>query len=139
MMTARDLREVHEHMDATAAHGVSGDVVGTTDEQTLTNKTLDGGNNTFANIPQSAITDLVTALEALAQAIEDAEGDADQALSNAVNAINSALSGKANTVHTHTAAQITGDIDAFTVEGRRFYSQSSQPTGAPIGAGWAVI
>lgn len=40
MITARDLQEPHDHIDTTAAHGATGAVVGTTNTQTLTNKTL---------------------------------------------------------------------------------------------------
>jgi hypothetical protein len=36
-------------------HGVNGSVVGTSDQQTLTNKTIDGGDNTLQNIPNSAL------------------------------------------------------------------------------------
>lgn len=35
--------------------GPTGDVVGTTDVQTLTNKTISGSSNTFTNIPNSAL------------------------------------------------------------------------------------
>jgi microcystin-dependent protein len=40
MITGRDLQEPHDHMSATEAHGATGAVVGTTNTQTLTNKTL---------------------------------------------------------------------------------------------------
>lgn len=40
MITARDLQEPQDHINATAAHGATGAVVGTTNTQTLTNKTL---------------------------------------------------------------------------------------------------
>lgn len=42
--TARDFREPQLHIDATAAHGATGAVVGTTNTQTLTNKTIAATN-----------------------------------------------------------------------------------------------
>ncbi len=62
MMTARDLREPQLHMDAsTGVHGVtSGNVVGTSQAQTLTNKTISGTSNTLTNIAQSSVTGLPT-------------------------------------------------------------------------------
>jgi hypothetical protein len=44
------------HTSATSGvHGVVGNVVGTTDAQTLTNKTIDGNNNTLSNIANSSL------------------------------------------------------------------------------------
>lgn len=55
-LTARDLREPQEHIAADAAvHGITGKVVGTTDSQGLTNKTINGSLNTFLNIPKAAL------------------------------------------------------------------------------------
>jgi hypothetical protein len=66
MITARDLQEPQDHIAASSAvHGLTGSVVGTSDTQTLTNKTLSGagaGANTFTSIPQASITSLTTDL-----------------------------------------------------------------------------
>lgn len=49
--------DLDAHVAATSAHGVSGDVVGTIDAQTLTNKTIDADNNTISNLAHGAEVD----------------------------------------------------------------------------------
>ena len=53
---AQDFEDGSAHYAAsTAVHGVAGSVVGTTDNQTLTNKTISGSSNSFSAIPYSAV------------------------------------------------------------------------------------
>jgi microcystin-dependent protein len=47
MIVGSDLQLPHDHIDETAAHGATGAVVGTTNTQTLTNKTVNLTSNTL--------------------------------------------------------------------------------------------
>jgi len=47
---------VSTHAGLTSTHGVTGDIVGTSDSQTLTNKTIDGSSNTLSNIDNASLT-----------------------------------------------------------------------------------
>jgi len=48
--------DLSTHISDSSTHGVSGDIVGTSDSQTLTNKTISGSSNTLSNIANSSLT-----------------------------------------------------------------------------------
>lgn len=103
--SARDFRESREHESSLAAHGVSGNVVGTTDTQTLTNKDLTAPSNVFpaaiANAEQSA-KDYTDSEVAAATAHSDAADLAATAYTN------SQVTAAAATAKSYTDTQVAG-------------------------------
>lgn len=72
MASARDFREAQEHINSDdGVHGVSGDVVGTTDAQVLSHKDLSSATNTF---PSSLATDAELSAHTSATAAHGATG-----------------------------------------------------------------
>jgi hypothetical protein len=56
MVTGKDLQDSRDHEDATVAHGATGAVVGTTNAQALTNKTIVAGSNSISGVTPAMMT-----------------------------------------------------------------------------------
>jgi hypothetical protein len=140
MAIGEDMRNAASHIEATAAHGATGAVVGTTNTQTLTNKTISAASNTISEIANAniaaaaAIADTKLATISTASKVQNSATTA--TASNSGSAIVSrdssgnfaagvitanvtgALTGNASTATTLATArdfQITGDVEASSV------------------------
>jgi len=112
MAIGEDMRNAAAHIEATAAHGATGAVVGTTNTQTLTNKTISGSSNTFSNIPNAATT---AATSNSANAIVSRDGSGNFAANQITANLTGTVTGNATTATTLATArdfQIVGDVEA---------------------------
>lgn len=130
MITARDLREPQQHIDASlGVHGIgaASSVVGTATVQTLSGKAISGASNTLTAIPQSAIVGLAASLATLGTA------DTTEATNRAAadSTLQANINAEASARTTADAATLglaapTGSITAW-----------AGVTGAPSGWLWA--
>jgi hypothetical protein len=166
MITARDLREPQDHINTSAGvHGVSGNVVGTSGEQALTQKTISGATNTFVAIPQSAVTNLVSNLADKASVASLVAHEADTTaihgiadtslLATKAYADNSASVAGSTATSTASAALTAHEADTTSVHGitdtsklarlgsssagRTVFVQSATPTANAIGDIWFQV
>jgi len=112
MAIGEDMRNAASHIESTTAHGATGAVVGTTNTQTLTNKTISGASNTFSNIPNAATT-AVSTNTGSAIVARDVSGNFS---AGAINAnLTGNVTGNASTASQLATArdfQIVGDVEA---------------------------
>lgn len=117
-VSARDFREPQEHMDnTTTAHGVTGAVVGTTNTQTLSNKTLSLGSNTVSGTLaqfNTAVTDADLVSQAGTETLTNKTISTD---SNTINGI---------AASSFVVSDATGKIDGSA-------AQKAIPTGTVVG------
>jgi hypothetical protein len=140
MAIGEDMRNAAAHIEATAAHGATGAIVGTTNTQTLTNKTISAASNTISDIANAniaaaaAIADTKLATISTASKVQNSATTATSSNSGSAivsrdasgnfsaGTITAALTGNvtgnastATTLATGRDFQITGDVEAGAV------------------------
>lgn len=155
-VSARDHREPQEHMaDGDAVHGVTGAVVGTTDTQTLTNKTITGGTISSATLTLPTIADFTNAQHNHSNAAGGGTGIPQSSVTNldsrltAIEGVNttqdtsiSGLDTRIDGLETNTAPFIVHVVTSATrpaspVEGTTIYETDTNRYAYYTGTAWA--
>ncbi len=119
MAIGRDYREANTHIEASSGvHGLTGSVVGTSDTQTLTNKTISAADNTLTGVVTLTGTQTLTNKTLTSPTITGTGAIAGTFTGNLTGNVTGNVSGSAGSATTLATArdfQITGDIEAAAV------------------------
>jgi hypothetical protein len=151
--TAIDDDEANDHSSNPYGHGIDDPdrIVGKDKVQTLTHKTIDGGQNTFLNIPDSAVPGFDARLDTAETHLDDLQTQVDALPTDAdvTSTVNTAVAAEASTRSTADADRYTkAEADAAFLsqtEGDARYQQiptdsdwSTSNTGFVISSGWSL-
>jgi hypothetical protein len=125
MAIGRDYREANTHIEATTGHGATGAVVGTTNTQTLTNKTISAADNTLTGVATLTGTQTLTNKTLTSPTITGTGAIAGTFTGNLTGNVTGNVSGTsgsstgnaatATALATGRTFQLTGDVEASGV------------------------
>ena len=125
MAIGRDYREANLHIEASSSyndgtgthtvHGVSGSVVGTTDTQTLTNKTIDTASNTITGAATLTGTQTLTNKTLTSPTITGTGAIAGTFTGNLTGNVTGTVSGNAGTVTNGVYTTDTGTVTSTMI------------------------
>jgi len=116
MAIGRDYREANLHIEAASGvHGLTGSVVGTTDTQTLTNKTIDTASNTITGAATLTGTQTLTNKTLTSPTITGTGAIAGTFTGNLTGNVTGTVSGNAGTVTNGVYTTDTGTVTSTMI------------------------
>lgn len=116
MAIGRDYREANTHIEASSGvHGLTGSVVGTTDTQTLTNKTIDTASNTITGAVTLTGTQTLTNKTLTSPTITGTGAIAGTFTGNLTGNVTGNVSGSAGTVTNGVYTTDTGTVTSTMI------------------------